>query len=93
MKPVDLQGMMDLIQSHHAPAMICQAGYVFVNTEAISRHPDLVQQLQSKIDHKLLRKLEPCSDKGVEVYSMVRPPEPPIRNRKRELVEMFRLNK
>ncbi len=93
MKPVDLQTMISLAQSPHAPAMICQAGYVFVNTEAITRHPDLVKQLQQRIQKKLLQKLVPCSDNHVEVYSMLRPPEPPSRERKRKLVSMFQLNR
>ncbi|MTI13345.1 hypothetical protein E1189_10010 [Sansalvadorimonas verongulae] len=92
MKPVDLQKMVALAQSQNAPAMICQAGYVFVNTKALSRHPELVEQLRNRIEHKVLNKVEPCSDNGVEVYAMIRPPEPPVRNRKRELAEMFQLN-
>ena len=93
MKPVDLQEMVALAQSQNAPAMICQAGYVFVNTVALARHPELVEQLRSRIEHKLLKKVEPCSNNGVEVYSMTKPPEPPRRNRKRELAAMFQLNK
>ena len=93
MRPVDLQSMVALIREPHAPAVLCQAGFVFVNVEALTRHPNLEDQLFRKVEAGILKKLTQCSDDDVEVYSLDNAPEPAQRIRKREIAEMFELNK
>ena len=93
MRPVDIENMITLARSPRAPAMICQAGYVFVNTETISRHPDLVNQLHQRVQNNLLKMLDSCSGDGVDVYSIIAPPEPAGRIRRQDLSNLFQLSK
>ncbi len=92
MRPIDLMSMISLLRSPCAPAMLCQGGYVLVNTNTLSRHPDLIKQLNERVEKQLLQKLEQCSGKGVDVFSMIQPARPAARIQKEERSRLFKLN-
>ncbi len=93
MRPVDIQAMIDLAKAPDAPVMLCQAGYVFVNTEVLSHHPQIQNQLQQRIESRVLTEVTQCSGDGVNVYCTTTPPVPAARAHKQELAKLFKLNK
>ncbi|MCL6272078.1 hypothetical protein M3P05_19330 [Sansalvadorimonas sp. 2012CJ34-2] len=92
MRPVDLETMINLVKMPNAPAVLCQAGYIFVNTLNLSRHPQLQTQLHQRLEQSIISEMPQCSGDGVAVYCMSNVPEHPDQIRKRKRAQLFTIN-
>ena len=92
MRPVDINAMIELVKMPDAPVMLCQAGYVFVNTHHLSHHPQIQNQLNKRLENNILNEVSECRTEGVVVYCMTAAPQHPVQIKKQEKGELFTLN-